>query len=346
MAAEADWPQPLSSIMLKPKPKKSLLPSTGQVLLFLVECFGECKNKGVRKPINEKQSTRNGEAGPDWSHYKRIQRLAGQCQQRESVSKEIEDALVDAVSALFDVSLQNVRAGGRIREMSLQERLKTGLLHLRNANSKTPRVTLALVFWIVYFIEHHEWLCPQLEAAHTPPTALWEWVQHAAHFYTNTLSDSVRVNPWLFAGLPRDLSWNMPAKQADGSVKWPVGLAIEWWENSLLLEHQENWPYLLNPRLSKPDASNTVYRWKRGAPTPSLASVERWVSHSWKYQDPHSPITPERLKAVLLWSRAIQFAARAVERRFGQDSLWLLVDWHKRAVASVAARLSNEGGTT
>jgi hypothetical protein len=316
-------------------PNHSPLPSTGQVLVFLVECFGECKGKGVRKPMTGMHGTRNGEAGPDWAHYKRIQRLAGQCKQREAVSTEIEDALVDAVAALFDVSLQNGHATGSIREMNLQERLKSGLLYLRDANPKAPRVTLALVFWIVYFIEHHEWLCPQLEAAHDPHVVLWEWVQHVTHFYTNTFADSVRVNPWLFAGLPCDLSWNMPIKQTNGSVVCPVCHAISWWENRLNVEHRENWPSLLNGYLSKADAKNSVRRWKRGTNTPGLETIKRWANYPWKYHDPHSLLSAERLKAVLLWTRALQFAIKTVEKRFGLDSVWALVDWHNRAVASV-----------
>jgi hypothetical protein len=51
-------------------------------------------------------------------------------------------------------------------------------------------------------------------------------------------------------------------------------------------------------------------------------------------------ITAERLKAVLLWSRALQFAAKAVQRRFGAKRLWTLVDWHERAVTGTQVRFS------
>jgi hypothetical protein len=57
--------------------------------------------------------------------------------------------------------------------------------------------------------------------------------------------------------------------------------------------------------------------------------------------DPHSSLSAERLKAVLLWSRALQIAMKAVERRFGLNSVWVLVDWHNRAVASIPIRFPN-----
>jgi hypothetical protein len=313
------------------KTNNSSLPTTGQVLAFLVKCFGESKSKGVGEPAQLKAGQRKT---TNWAHYKRIERLAKQYRQSERVSREIGDALIDAVAALFDKSLRNDPVSRKIRGMSLQARIPSLLHPLRDANAIAPRPALRLLFWIVYFIEHHEWLRPQLEAAHAPNEALWQWVQHTSHFYTNTLLGSVATNRRLFAGLPGDLSWNVPSRQANGTVKWPICQAIEWWENLLDARHKKNWPSLVNPCLSLPDASRCVLRWKRGTNPPGLETVKRWTSYPWQYNDFRASLNPEKLKAVLLWCRALQFALKAVEKRFGLDSVWVLVAWHKRAVSS------------
>jgi hypothetical protein len=307
------------------KPETSPLPTTGQVLGFLLGCFGESKGKGVDSPSK-------GET--NWAQYKRIERLAKQCGQTMPVSKELESALIDAVAGLFDPSLKEEHLSGKIRQMSLGERVRSALPRLRGGNTAEKRFTVRLIFWIVYFIEHHEWLCPQLEAAHDPDDVLWEWVEHTSHFCTNTLADTVRVNPSLLDGLPPNLSWNLPAQQADGTVKWPMCHAIEWLESFLDDRSRDALPAVLFPNPVKSNSAISFRRLMRGSRLPGLEVIERCAQHPWQFQERNATISPEKLKAVLLWCRALQFALKMVEKKFGIDSVWLLVEWHNKAAAA------------
>jgi len=67
---------------------------------------------------------------------------------------------------------------------------------------------------------------------------------------------------------------------------------------------------------------------------PGLDKIENVAANRWKFKEGIAAISPEKLKAVLLWCRALQFALKKVEKRFHLDSVWLLVEWHNRARAS------------
>jgi len=304
------------------------------VLEFLVECFGEYKDKGIGRPKTVRARKGKTRGGPDWAQYKRIERLAKQCQQSKPVSREIENALIDAVAALFDTSLKEEPVSRKVRQMSLPERVQFALSPRGDSPAGEPRFTLALVFWIVYFIEHHEWLRPQLEAAHAPDDALWEWTKHATQLYTNTFADSVSSNPWLLAGLPCDLAWNLPTRQSKGTVKWPMFHAVEWLESLLDGKSREALPLTLYPNPEKSHSAKYFVQLKRGTHLPSLANIKRWSEHRWRYKDASASVSPEKLKTVLLWCRALQYALKRVEKRFGRGSIWRLVKWHNRAVAA------------
>lgn len=316
----------------------SSVPTTGKILRFFVRCFGEGIDKGVSRPKGSKSKTKRATGNPDSAQYKRIERLVKQRQQRKDVSREIENALIDAVAALFGSPLNGESEARKIREMKFSERIHFALSPSCNAKDCGPRLDLALVFWIVYFVDHHEWLRPQLEQAHAPGEALWQWVMHATHLYTNTFVGSVRANPSVLSGLPRDLSWNMPVRQSDGSIKWPMCHALEWLE-SLLADPREL-PFILYRNQSKSHSIKSFMRLKRGKQLPSLTNIKSWAETSWKFNEAVPPISAEKIKVIFLWCRALEFALKAVEKRFHLDSVWLLVDWHNRAVASWNVKLS------
>lgn len=298
------------------KAKTSSLPTTGQVLRFLLKCFGESEGKG------------------DWAKHKRVERLVKQCQQSKSASRETKAALIDAVAALFDKSLRGELVSGKILEMSLGQRVQSALPRLRDGNVGEKQFTVRLIFWIVYFIEHQEWLRPQLEAAHTPDDASWEWVEHASHFYTRTLGDTVRVNPSLLDGLPPGLSWNLPTIQPDGTVKWPLCHAFEWLEGLIDTQDGDAMPRIVFPNSEKLRSAMCYKRMMRGENLLGLEKIERVAQHHWQFKKGSAAISPEKLNAVLLWCRALQFALKTVERKFHLDSVWLLVEWHNRATTS------------
>ncbi len=316
------------------KTNTSSLPTTGQVLGFLLKCFGESKGKGVTSPSKSETIS---------AQYKRIERLAKQCKQSKPASKEVEAALIDAVAALFDTTLKGEHQTAKIREMSLDERIRSALPRLDDDCASENRFTVRLIFWIVYFIEHHEWLRPQLEEAYKPDDALWKWIEHAAHFYTNTLADTVRANPALLDGLPPNLTWNLPVKTRDGKVKWPVCHAVEWLESLLDDQSRKHLPGVIFPKLEESDAAMCFRRMKRGEHLLGLEKIGYIVQHPWKFRNNLAAISPEKLKAVLLWCRALQFALKKVEKNFSLDSVWLLVEWHKRATTA-HIRFQNEYG--
>lgn len=305
--------------------RPSSLPTTGQVLGVLVECLGESKGKGVA----------NGTKGQTkWAIHKQIQRLAKQSGQSKGAAGEIKGALIDGVAALFDASLKGQLVSGKILKMNFQERVMSALPRLHGGNSSEKRFTVRLIFWIVYFIDHHEWLCPQLDAAHEPDIALREWVRHTAHFCTNTLADTVRANPSLLDGLPRGISWNLPSKQLDGTVKWPLCHGFEWLQGMLADQSREELPAIVFPNDEKSRSLMCFNRMMRGGGLPGLDKIEKVVRHQWQFKDDGATISPEKLKAVLLWCRALQFALKSVEKHFDFNFMWELVDWHKRAAAS------------
>jgi len=198
----------------------------------------------------------------------------------------------------------------------------------------------------VYFIEHHEWLRPQLESAHALDDVLWEWIEHVAHFYTNTLADTVRVNPTILDGLPDGLSWNLPTMQTDGTVKWPLSHAFEWFEGIIGDDSRAELPSVLFPNAEKLSSVNCYNRILRGENLPGLDKIEHVAAHRWTFEDGKPAISPEKLKVVLLWCRALQFALKKVEKNFELDSVWLLVEWHNRATAShfESCRQQKKGG--
>jgi hypothetical protein len=299
------------------EPKTASLPTTGQVLEFLLKCFGESKGKG------------------DWAKHKKIERLANQCQQSESTAKEAKAELIDAVAALFDNTLKGEYVSGKILEMGLGQRIQSAFPRLLDGKQGEKRFTFRLIFWIVYYLEHHEWLCPQLEAAHRPDDVEWEWIaRHASHFYTNTLADTVRVNPSLLDGLPSDISWNLPTKQPDGTVKWPLCHAFEWLEGLIDPKDKDAIPNIVFPNSEKSRSVMCYQRMKRGENPLGLDKIENVAKHRWQFKEGITAISSEKLKAVLLWCRALQFALKAVEKKYSLDSVWMLVEWHNRAADS------------
>jgi hypothetical protein len=227
------------------------------------------------------------------------------------------------------------QVSGKILEMSLGQRIQSALPRLRDDDADEKRFTFRLVFWIVYFIEHHEWLRPQLEAAHGADDVLWEWIErHASHFYTNTLADTVRVNHSLLDGLPPDISWNLPAKQPDDSVKWPLCHAFEWLEGLIDPQDRDAMPSIVFPNSEKSRSVMRYQRMKRGVNPLGLEKIEEVARHRWRFKKGNAAISPEKLKAVLLWCRALQFALKKIEKKFSLDSVWLLVEWHNRATES------------
>jgi hypothetical protein len=313
------------------KPKTSSLPTTGQVLGFLVKCIGESKGNGATSSLKYETN---------WARHKRYERLANQCEQSTPACKETKAALIDAVAVLFDNSLKGELVSAKVLEMNFIERVQSALPRLRGGNTTEKRFTVRLIFWIVYFIEHHEWLCPQLEAAHKPDKALREWVQHTAHFCTNTLADTVRVNPSLLDGLPPNLSWNLPAKQVNGKVRWPMTRAIEWLEGLLDDQSREELPAIFYPNKDKSYSANCFRRMIREQNLPGLERIETVAKHPWRFKDKRTTISPEKLKAVLLWSHALQFALKAVEKKLGISFVWVLVERHNRATASTVEHLA------
>jgi hypothetical protein len=311
----------------------SAIPSTGQVLDFLVKCFGQAKGKGLRIPGSSKSGGRLSE-GPAWAQFKRVERLAKHWQQSGRASREVENALIDAVAGIFDASSQKDGLANMIRSMSLGERLKSTRPQIWELNPAFPQFTPRLVFWIVYFVEHHEWLCPQLEAAHPPNEALWQWVQHAFHFYTNKVIDTARSCPFLFASLPGELTWNMPVQHADGSVKWPMAHAVDWLGTLLEPQMTKQLATIMYPNPESAHSSRCFRRLVAGTHLPSLQNAERWARFRWQFRA-EAP-TADRIRAVLLWCRALQFALKAVEKRFGLNSVWWLFTWHKQAVSPMA----------
>ena len=301
------------------------LPTTGQVLRFLLKCFGESEGKGLVLSESAKSN---------WAAYKRIERLTRQCQQNNPTSDETKAALIDSVAALFDHTLKGERASSKILKMSLGQRIQSAFPRIPDEKSAEKRFTFRLIFWIVYFIEHHEWLCPQLESAHATDDVLWEWIEHVAHFYTNTLADTVRVNPAILDGLPDNLSWNLPTKQADGTVKWPLCHAFEWLESILDDDSRAQLPSVFFPNSDESFSKICYRRILRGQYSPGLDKIENVANHHWKFKEGHPTVSPEKLKAVLLWCRALQFALKKVEKHFHLDSIWLLAEWHNRATAS------------
>src|SRR5207247_10880784 len=85
-------------------------------------------------------------------------------------------------------------------------------------------------------------------------------------------------------------------------------------------------PSILYPNPRKSHSAKCFARLKRGTHLPGLENIKRWAEHPWEYRDASGSISPERLKAVLLWCRSLQFALQAVEQRFGLDSVRLLVE--------------------
>lgn len=311
------------------------LPTTGQVLRFLVKCFGQVLDKGVGRPHGSWESARVYGVF-DSAQYKRIERLAKQHHQRRGVSREIEAALIDAVAALFNTTIKTEAVAQELRDKQFHERVQAALVPWPFEGSD---LKVRLVFWIIYFIEHHEWMCPQLESAHPSNVVLWQWVEHATHLYTNAVISTVRANPSLLVALPKDLSWNMPVRQFDRTIKWPICHAVEWLESSLQVSIRDDLPSLLFPNPKRTHSFKYFRRLKRGDHLPSLETINRWAEYAWKYKRRIS-ISRDRLRAVLFWCRALQYALRRIERRFGIDSVWLLVAWHNQAVASINIRLS------
>lgn len=298
------------------KRKTAKLPTTGEVLDFLVKCFGQSKSKGVN------------------ASFKQIERLAKQTQQRDETARKIEAALIDAVATVFDVSMRDERITEKMRSMSLQQRIMSSLAQLAGHGTVEKRLTPALVFWIVYFIEHHQWLCPQLETQHEGESLLREWVQHVWHLYTNTLADTANAYRSIFQDLPQDVSWNVPQQLAGDKIKWPVCLGLEWLRSIVSEDEARRLPDILFPGLQEPGAHTAFSRVMRGGHLLGLDKIECIAAHNWQFNERHPTLTGEKLKVVFLWCRALEYGLRKVEKRFGSEFLWELVTWHKVAVGS------------
>jgi len=132
------------------KSVRQSLPTTGQVLRFLLKCFGELEGKGIDALPGSKQTSQPQSGETQWAKYKRIERLVLQCQQSKTTSKETKAALIDAVAALFDNTLKGERVSSTILGMSLGQRVQSAFPRLHDVKSGKKRFTFRLIFWIVY----------------------------------------------------------------------------------------------------------------------------------------------------------------------------------------------------
>ncbi len=78
-----------------------------------------------------------------------------------------------------------------------------------------------------------------------------------------------------------------------------------------------------------------------GTQLPGLEIIERCARPRWQYRAKAEAISPEKLKAVLLWSRALQFALKNLQKLFGMKAVWELVEWHGRATTPFAPGTNN-----
>jgi hypothetical protein len=93
-------------------------------------------------------------------------------------------------------------------------------------------------------------------------------------------------------------------------------------------------PRIVFPNSEKLRSAMCYKRMMRGENLLGLEKIERVAQHHWQFKKGSAAISPEKLNAVLLWCRALQFALKTVERKFHLDSVWLLVEWHNRATTS------------
>ena len=240
-----------------------------------------------------------------WSCLKRIKRLEKGRQQSETTSIETEAALIDAVVTLFDPSLRGKDFAKDLLGKSLQERVQQAMPPL---GDKEKPFSLRLVFWIIYFIRHHEWLCPQLVAAHSAEEALWQWVESVAHFYSRILIDTARVYPGLFDRLPADVSWNLPIKQSDGYIKWPMRMAMEWLESLVEPDGGKTFRDMIFPQKDKNYQNKCWRRLVDGKHLPHLGRIQKWANIPWRFKSGKKRLKAQTLQAVLLWCRILQAA--------------------------------------
>ena len=313
------------------KPDLHKLPTTGQILDFLMEAVGEIKGKQLGLPAKPGKPRAISTSVYEARNYKRIQRLIKGANISPETSLETQASLVEAVIGLFDPKLVGKQIPQRWITMSFPESVQKSFSTFEDEEKP---FSLRLVFWIFYGIRHHEWLCPQLIGAYKSEEALHRWVEDIAHFYSRTLIDTARAHKNFLAWINGDPSWNLPLMQPDGRIKWPMCFALEWLESLIELKAGEQFKDVLFPGAQNKDRTTYLNRIKRGINPPKLDAIERWAKLSKQFKTHALIVTEQQVLAALVWSRALQKALKLVEKHFGIQMVLQLSDWQRRAQAS------------
>lgn len=193
---------------------RSLLPSAADITAFFFGACGLSKGKSVDQG------------------YKRIQRLVRQTKQSETISEEVKAALFDAVCGLFTASPEAHASElvGKAPESHTRR-----ILAFRHAFGELePRdFGHCILYLLGEFLLRNEWFCQQQEEEKDRAALKWKWVDWANVFCTNTLCDFASYRGGLRHSLPWNPTWNLPTRNADGSVIWPISHALIWWEELL-----------------------------------------------------------------------------------------------------------------
>ena len=357
------------------KSKSSVLPSTGRVLDFFFTSCGLSKGK---------------DSGHD---YQRIRRLVAESKQSDAISDEVKASLFDAVCGLF-TSRRNRPASKSIADAPEAHTRRIRAFRHAFGEIEPQDFGHCLLNLLGEFLLRNEWFCQQQPADAEPDALRWKWIVDWANVhYTNTLCDFATFRGGVRDSLPWDLSWNLPLRLPDGTVKWPIGHAMTWWEDLLgvpLSPSEQNSSSIVSSR--------SLNRYRSHCHAPSLDTIELWAKQKWAYRGTFNPAgdtdirirwrrwlafreakslnpaslyaaigpigiveserwlesfdpfpdelpvaefldkiqrryaqpSPQRLRAVLLWCRALQAAFAEVKAKHSIDAVWTLTDWSRQ----------------
>jgi hypothetical protein len=278
---------------------RSLLPSAADITAFFFSSCGLSKGK-------------SGDQG-----YKRIERLLKQTKQSGTISEEVEAALFNEICALF-TGAPELRASDLVAKA--QESHTRRILAFRHAfGVEEPRdFGHCLLYLLGEFLLRNEWFCQQQEAENRAALP-WKWVDWANVFYAHTLCDFTSYGGGLRHSLPWNPSWNLPTRDADGSVAWPISHALDWWED--LLGQPLRGSEL---RAHELVSAKTLGRYRTGKSMPTLQTIELWSKHAWSYRGAfkttHQSNVRQRWQDWLVFAKRKKFTATSLYAAIGPMS--------------------------
>lgn len=276
---------------MKPPSSTELgLPSTGAVLVFMVDCLGVPKETDG---FSYKELERLGKGGLATEKYWAVARkvmdaIVGSFLEGKTSSQTIDTVFRQKIAAPIKRIHWQMHKGLLVPVPEFAAP-REAVFWKRNAAGELEDFGGILVHDWIEFLERHEFLVSQCGSSEKPRiNVAFQWAcAFVVPFLAVNLFDYQRNDSRLESGMPGGKFWYLPLLVLPDSTdekphfKWPVNALLEWWENLLGCELTSHASLLCAPGDNPDNARRQVHAWRHEDRPPDQTTIERWCKVSW-----------------------------------------------------------------